>query len=318
MTTDSTANNLDLSLLDEVLDPLAPQGRTALLPALHAAQSIYGYLPEAVAARVGRKLRVPLAEVYGVIDFFTMLYREPVGRQVVMVCGDPACSLKGGHNVLASLCESLAIKPGETTPDGDWTVARAPCLGLCEHAPAVLVNEVALSNVPEDDADAILGLKTARARGVVGGDLRILTKNCGTGKPTSLKDYVSGGGYAAVEKALTEMTPADVIAAVKEAGLVGRGGAAFPTGVKWEGAANAAGDAKYVICNADESEPGTFKDRILMEDDPHSTLEGMILAGYAIGANEGYLYIRGEYHRAAEILLAAIAEATEAGFLGAN
>ena len=112
-----------------------------------------------------------------------------------------------------------------------------------------------------------------------------------------------------MKKALDELSPTEVVAEIKASGLVGRGGAAFPTGLKWEGAANASGETKYVVCNADESEPGTFKDRVLMEDDPHQLIEGMLLAGYAIGARKGYIYVRGEYPRAVEIMT----EAMEAG-----
>ena len=112
------------------------------------------------------------------------------------------------------------------------------------------------------------------------------------------------------------MTPQDVLGEVKTAGLVGRGGAAFPTGIKWEGAANAPGQPKYIVCNADESEPGTFKDRILMEEDPHRTIEGMTIAAYAVGASRGYIYIRGEYPYAFKVMTEAVAEARQAGVIG--
>jgi NADH-quinone oxidoreductase subunit F len=141
--------------------------------------------------------------------------------------------------------------------------------------------------------------------------LRELTRNCGHGT-TSLQSY---GEYAAFQKA-QKMSPTDVIAEIKISGLVGRGGAAFPTGIKWEGAANAPGGEKYVICNADESEPGTFKDRILLLNDPHRTIEGMCIAAYAIGANRGYIYLRGEYPYIMPVLENALAEARGAGYLG--
>jgi NADH-quinone oxidoreductase subunit F len=143
----------------------------------------------------------------------------------------------------------------------------------------------------------------------------LLTANCGQGKPTSLGEYVSNGGYSALNKAL-QMEPEAVISTLKASGLVGRGGAAFPTGLKLEGAASAIGEPKYIICNADESEPGTFKDRVLMEGDPHRMLEGMLIAAYAIGAQKGYIYVRGEYPHAFEILEAALGEARAAGYLG--
>jgi NADH-quinone oxidoreductase subunit F len=151
----------------------------------------------------------------------------------------------------------------------------------------------------------------------VSGDIRSLTSNCGQGHPTSLADYQARGGYAGLRKTLT-MTPQGVLAEVKAAGLLGRGGAAFPTGVKWEGAANAPGQPKYIVCNADESEPGTFKDRILMEEDPHRIIEGMIIAAYAVGASQGYIYVRGEYPYAFKVMSDAVAEARRAGAIGEN
>ncbi len=149
-----------------------------------------------------------------------------------------------------------------------------------------------------------------RPRSVVYGTIRELTRNCG-GETTSLEDY---GSYSAFKKA-QKMQPADVIAEIKASGLVGRGGAAFPTAIKWEGAADAPGDEKYVICNADESEPGTFKDRVLLLDDPHSTIEGMCIAAHAIGASKGYIYLRGEYPYILPVLENALNEARDAGYL---
>ena len=308
----------DLDPLVAILNPYAPQGRSALLPALHAAQRRYGYLPEPVAAEVGRRLGVPLADVYGVIDFYALLYKERVGEQIVRVCVDPPCAQAGGQQVLDSISEHLEVEPGDITSDGKWTLERAPCLGRCEHAPVVLINDLPLTHAKADRPQALLSGDWEQASSQVGGDIRLLTGNCGKGAPATIGEYEAAGGYAALRKAVGEMAPTDVIEEIKASGLVGRGGAAFPTGVKWEGAAGAPGDPKYVICNADESEPGTFKDRVLLEDDPHSSLEGTILAGYAVGAEVGYLYIRGEYRKGENIVRNAIDEARRQGYLGAN
>jgi NADH-quinone oxidoreductase subunit F len=135
-------------------------------------------------------------------------------------------------------------------------------------------------------------------------------------RPTDLDAFVAQGGFAGIARALGALTPAEVVAEIKDSGLVGRGGAAFPTGAKWEMTAAAQADERYVVCNADESEPGTFKDRVLMEGDPFSILEGMMLAGFAIGARRGYLYVRGEYPRAQRILRQALEAARQAGILG--
>jgi NADH-quinone oxidoreductase subunit F len=307
----------DLIRLRSVLTELAPQGRAALLPALHLAQQFHGWLPEAVAAEVGRALGVPLADVYGVIDFYQMFSREPMGRTVARICSAPVCALAGADEVTNALCRHLNVVPGEISSDGEFTVEHAPCLGLCDHAPAVLINEAAVGRADPQRAPTIHARGGQRPISLIGGDIRILTGNCGQGHPTSFTDYSSGGGYAGLKKALT-MAPQDVIAEVKAAGLVGRGGAAFPTGIKWEGAAKAAGEPKYIVCNADESEPGTFKDRILMEEDPHRTLEGMIIAAHAVGARHGYIYIRGEYPYAFKVVGDALGEARQAGVIGKN
>ena len=307
----------DLIRLRSMLAALAPQGRAALLPALQAAQQFHGWLPEAVAAEVGRALGVALADVHGVIDFYAMLSRQPVGRTVARVCCAPVCALAGAEELADALCRHLQMEPGEVSSDGEFTVEHAPCLGLCDHAPALLVGETALGRARPEQAAEICARAGARPVSFVGGDIRILTSNCGQGHSMSLADYRSGGGYAGLKKALT-MTPQDVLAEVKAAGLVGRGGAAFPTGIKWEGAAKAPDHPKYIVCNADESEPGTFKDRILMEEDPHHTIEGMLIAAYAVGASRGYFYVRGEYPYAFKVMGNALEEARQAGVIGGN
>jgi len=300
-------STFDLTSLKPILTELAPRGPTALLPALHAAQQIYGYLPESVAAEVSRVLGVPLADVHGVIEFYSLFYNQPLGKRVIRVCTDPACALKGADEILDHMCAHHGLQPGQTTPDGALTIERAPCLGLCEHAPAALVDNQAETGINLELNQYELG----RPLSQVYGSIRLLTQNCGE-KTTSLQAY---GRYTALEKA-RKLAPGAVIAEIKAAGLVGRGGAAFPTGIKWEGAADAPGDEKYIVCNADESEPGTFKDRVLLLDDPHSTIEGMCIAAHAIGARQGYIYLRGEYPYILPVLENALNEARDAGYLG--
>jgi NADH-quinone oxidoreductase subunit F len=284
-------------------------GRSGLLPALHAAQKIYGWISEPVAAEISRALRVPLVDVHGVIEFYSLFYNKPIGQRVIRVCTDQACALKGADGVLYHLCSHHGLEAGQTTPDLSLTIEASPCLGLCEQAPAALVNEEAETNIDLEEDSYELG----RPKSIVGGSIRLLTANCGNGT-TSLTQY---GTYPALAKAL-RLEPEDIVNEIKASGLVGRGGAAFPTGIKWEGAAKAPGTEKYVICNADESEPGTFKDRILLIDDPHRTIEGMLIAGYAIGASKGYLYIRAEYPYILPVLENALREAREDNLLGEN
>lgn len=300
-------SEIDLTPLQTELKKYIPLSRSGLLPALHAAQNIYGWLPQEVAAEVARTLRVPLADVHGVIEFYSLFYNKQVGRKIIRVCTDQACALKGADGLLKRLCNRHDVEAGQTTDDLSLTIEQSPCLGMCEHAPAVWTADNGRWTVGDGKNHA------DRPHSMVFGSIRELTANCG-GKTTSLAKY---GGYSAYKKALT-MNPADVIAEIKASGLVGRGGAAFPTGIKWEGAANATADQKYVICNADESEPGTFKDRILLLDDPHRVIEGMCVAACAIGAAKGYIYIRGEYPYIVPVLENALGEARAAGYLGAN
>ena len=149
-------------------------------------------------------------------------------------------------------------------------------------------------------------------------ETRIVLQNVGEIDPMNIEEYIARDGYFALAKVLKEMKPEDVIDEIKKSGLRGRGGAGFPTGLKWEFTAKVSGDQKYVLCNADEGEPGTFKDRLIMEGDPHSLIEGMIIAGYAVGATKGYIYIRGEYYGSIDTIRKAIEDAYEYGFLGEN
>ena len=305
----------DLAPLKASLVEYIPQGQTALLPALHTAQRLYGYLPEAAVAEVAQALKVPLSEVYGVIDFFALFYRHPVGKTVIHICSDPACAMAGAEGILKMMTQRADALQEGADVQKSVTVERAPCLGLCEHAPAMLVQGAAVGEAGGSTWESLVSGKTTRPHSVVNGAIHKLTVNCGRGKTTSLEEYAAGGGYQALQKALRR-SPSEIIAEVKASGLVGRGGAAFPTGVKWEGAYAAAGQPKYVVCNADEAEPGTFKDRVMMEDDPHRILEGLIIAAYAITAGKGYWYIRGEYKYSFQVVQNALAEARHAGYLG--
>ncbi len=300
--------DVNLTPLKPAIESFIPLGRSGLLPALHAAQKIYGWISEPVAVEIARALRVPLADVHGVIEFYSLFYNKPTSRHVIRVCTDVACALKGGKDVLNHLCSHHGLEAGRTTGDLSLTIEPSPCLGLCEHAPVALVDDQAETNINlEKDAHEL-----GRPPSNVYGSIRMLTANCGKGSTTSLAQY---GEYAALKKA-KGMKPEEVVAEVKASGLVGRGGAAFPTGIKWEGAANATADQKYIICNADESEPGTFKDRVLLIDDPHQVIEGMCIAAYAIGASRGYIYIRGEYPYIVPVLETALSEARAARYLG--
>lgn len=298
-------SEIDLAPLKPAIEKYIPMSRSGLLPALHAAQNIYGWISEPVATEIAKTLRVPLADVHGVIEFYSLFYNEPVGKKVIRVCTDPACGIKGSDDILRKLYKQHDVEPHQLNAKLNLTIEPSPCLGMCELAPAVWTMEDYNNTWTVNEGDE-------RPESLVYGSIRELTKNCGNGETTYLDKY---GKYQAFEKA-KQMPQDKVIAEVKESGLVGRGGAAFPTGVKWEGAFKAEANQKYIICNADESEPGTFKDRILLLDDPHSTIEGMCIAGYAIGASKGFIYVRGEYPYIVPVLEKALNEARDAGYLG--
>jgi NADH-quinone oxidoreductase subunit F len=301
--------------------------RHLLLPALHALQSGVGWISRGGLNYVSQRLSVPPAEAYGVATFYAMFSVEERPPNVVHVCDDLACRIGGG----LELCDRLEREVGpEGTDAGGWTWARSPCLGMCEQAPAVFAQragrpEVALGGATGATIDAIVAPdSTVVCGGGIGAPqttlpasregLRLL-RRAGVVDPTSIDDYRAHGGYEALRSA-AEMGPEAVIAAVTEAKLLGRGGAAFPTGVKWNAVATQPVRPHFVICNADESEPGTFKDRVVMEQDPFSVIEALTVAGLACGAERGFLYLRGEYPLATERLEHAIAEARRHGFLG--
>ncbi len=310
---------VDLTLLQPVLEKYNGRFREALLPMLHEAQAIYGWLPRAVQTAVGETLRVPLAEIHGVIEFYTMFYSQPTAKRVVRICEDLACSLAGAEDVIAAVEAKLGLKNGETSPDGDVTVEYVPCLGMCEHAPCALNADRPAGDLTPADVDAFLDGSYPEPPPKVFGGPYIKLSRIGRIDPTSLADYESHGGYRGLRKALG-MSPDTLIGTVENFGILGRGGAMFPLGRKWLFTRGAPGTPpeKHVIVNADESEPGTFKDRLIMEEDPFSVIESMTIAAYAIGAANGWIFLRGEYPRAYKRLYDAVQQARAAGYLGQN
>jgi NADH-quinone oxidoreductase subunit F len=292
------------------------QHRTLLLPALHALQSAAGWISEGGMNYVCERLQVPPAEAYGVATFYAMFSVHEQPRTVLHVCDDLACRVRGGAALADRLEHELAGGP---------KVVRSPCLGVCDAAPAILFQEAgegAVSHVvapadPDQIVSLVRGDRTLQApHGLAprSGGERLL-RRVGLVDPASLQDYRAHDGYAALARAI-ELGPDEVIREITDAKLLGRGGAAFPTGVKWRAVADQPAGPKYVICNADESEPGTFKDRVLMEHDPFSVIESLTIAGFATGADRGFVYVRGEYPRATAHLHEAIRLAREAGLLG--
>ena len=261
-------------------------------------------------------------------------------RAHVLVCGGTGCSSSGS----AKLIERFNEKIAENGLDKEVKVIRTGCFGLCEAGPVVIVypegtfySRVKVENVDEIVTEHLL--KGRKVEHLVYTDhatheqsanksledinfykdqTRVALRNCGVIDPENIDEYIAFDGYRALEKALTQMTRMQVIEEVLASGLRGRGGGGFPTGLKWKFAAASVADQKYVACNADEGDPGAFMDRSVLEGDPHSVLEAMAIAGYAIGASEGYIYVRAEYPIAVKRLEIAIGQAREYGLLGEN
>jgi NADH-quinone oxidoreductase subunit F len=293
--------------IDSLLQPYQGQSRDALLPVLWDVQQTYGHISASHVHQISHMLRVPEADIYGVIGFYTLFHDKPTGKHIVRICTDPSCGIAGADDILNNICSRLNIIPSETTPDGEYTIERSTCLGMCDHAPAALVSirdegDIAL---PTITPDAALHAISTDYHNRIGATSPILLDSTAQQTPETYADY---GDYSALRKAITELTPEQLIEIIEASGLIGRGGAAFPTGLKWKFTRQADSDIKYVVCNADESEPGTFKDRILMEHRPHLLLEGIALAAHAIGAQDAYIFIRGEYPKAHETLQQAIQE----------
>ncbi len=299
--------------------------RSELIPALHAVQDRVGWISQPALNYISRRLAVPPAEAYGVATFYALFATKPRAPLMAHVCDDIACRLAGAESICDDLTRTVGPEGGANA-DGRVGWLRSPCLGLCEQAPAALVTDAGeharvASAAPVDAAGVVARLDGGGApRRPLAipqhGDpsLRLL-RRVGVVDPASLDDYRAHGGYAGLPKAL-DMGGEAVIAEITASKLMGRGGAAFPTGRKWAAVAGQPAQPHYLVCNADESEPGTFKDRVLMEGDPFAVVEAMTIAAVATGASQGYIYIRGEYPEADAAIRGAIAAARAANLLG--
>ncbi len=281
--------------------------RHLLLPLLHALQNQAGWISPGGLNYAAEQLQVPPAEAYGVATFYEMFRVDDPGHtdDVVHVCVDAACQIAGADEAIAAL-----------EADGRH-VHRSPCLGQCERPVAQFIQGRAKPDRVEADDHVEPVAAVPQAADLAQKQALRLLRRAGVVDPTSLESYISFGGYKALAAAFRR-GPSGVVEEVTASGLMGRGGAAFPTGVKWKAVAEASGDAKHVVVNADESEPGTFKDRVLIENDPFAVIEAATIAGFATGAAKGWIYIRGEYPLATRRLETAIEAARAGGYLGAN
>jgi NADH-quinone oxidoreductase subunit F len=308
--------------------------RHLLLPALQAVQSAVGWISEGAMDYICERLNVPPADAWGVATFYALLGTTPRPRGVLHVCDDIACRIKGAEKTCAALGQAIGPDASHA-PTGDHveinrestTWMRSPCLGMCDQAPAAFLqaagpnvrdvqfgqlfaeNAVALVRSGRDGAPRYWHLEPNVRQSNTPLLRRIPSIN--------VAEYQFEAGFTALRKAL-QMGPEAIIAEVTASKLMGRGGAAFPTGRKWAAVASQPVTERYLICNADESEPGTFKDRVLLEGDPLAIVEAMTIAAYATGCHQGFMYIRGEYPDATSNFARACERARAAGFLGAN
>ncbi len=302
--------------------------RHKLLPVLHALSDRIGWISAGALNYACLRLSVPPADAYGVASFYGLFSTVPRPPAIVHVCDDIACKLAGADELCAKL-ESALGPPGTPLRSGAMTWLRSPCLGLCDRAPAALSviaqpsGEAANAPVAPVSAQSMLdgvggGAWTKskfKPAVTLGQPERRLLRRVGKVDPEKLSDYRAAGGFAALQRAI-EIGPSQIVQEVLASKLMGRGGAAFPTARKWEAVAREPAQPHYLICNADESEPGTFKDRILMEEDPFAMVEAMTIAALAGGCEHGYLYVRGEYPLATKRMQNAIDAARSCGMLG--
>jgi NADH-quinone oxidoreductase subunit F len=307
-----------------------PVKRSALIPMLMYAQDEFGFISDEMIAEIARRLDVNTLQVTETLAYYSMLRRKPMGRYHVQVCTNVSCLACGGNELYAYAKKRLGIGHKETAPDGVFSLEEVECLGACTGAPAVQINYDYYENLTPEKLEAILselraGGKPTAVRCITGAvgephpaEVHVLSKRFRIPDARRIQVFRKHDGYKAMEKALTAMTPEQIVDEVKKSNLRGRGGAGFPTGMKWSFVPKDSPKPKYIICNADESEPATCKDRPLMELDPHQLIEGIVIAGRAVNSHQGYIYIRGEYRHVLEILDEAIAEAYQAGMLGKN
>jgi NADH-quinone oxidoreductase subunit F len=303
--------------------------RSALIPMMLYAQDELGHLGDEILEEIARRLDLNIIQVTETLAYYSMLHRKPMGRYHIQVCTNISCMLRGGNELYQHVQKRLAIGNKEVSPSGTFSLEEVECMGACTGAPCMQVNYDFHENLDPAKVDAIFEQlqdgKVPKPVPVISGALHerlpaevpVISKRFGIPNSHKIDVYLKHEGYQALEKALKQMTPEQIIDEMKKSSLRGRGGAGFPTGMKWSFVPK--GDQqKYILANADESEPGTSKDRPLMEMDPHQLIEGMVIAGRAVNANRGYIYIRGEYRYIIDIMDVAISEAYSKGYLGKN
>ncbi|MDG2322795.1 MAG: NADH-ubiquinone oxidoreductase-F iron-sulfur binding region domain-containing protein [Akkermansiaceae bacterium] len=274
-----------------------------LLPLLHAFHDRDGFLSDDALRAVSDGLKTPLADLYGTVTFYHHFSRTPGGLEAPRVCTGNICCMRGGNEIL------------ETLKSRGQAATEMPCSGRCDEPVPVLTGHTTLAGT---SADNLKPTPSPLPAPYPGENEECLFSNIRKEGHNTLEGYQANGGFSALTKTLSNATPEDVIETITASKLAGRGGAGFPTGIKWNAVAECDRHPKSIVCNADEGEPGCFKDRTLMDYDPYALIEGMIIAGFATGAPRGFIYLRYEYPETNALLERCLAEALEAGLLGNN
>ncbi len=318
--------------IDEAIGHYPPdQKRSAALPLLHLWQEHFGLINDDAVTWIAAKLGLQPINIFELVTFYPMLREKRAGKTHIRVCRTLSCAMAGSYQVMENLCAATGIQrktdpaaaghtPISVSPDRNYSIEFVECLASCGTAPVCMVNDDLHENVQPDNAMSILSQPAEKPALYPPHPLeqRIIFKNIGRSNwKTDIKTYLDDGGYDDLRKAL-QMSRAEIVNEVKTSGLRGRGGAGFPCGVKWSFIKPDEKKPVYLICNADESEPGTFKDRYIIHEDPHQLLEGIAISCFALNARTAYIYIRGEFPEGARILESAIEEAREHKFLGKN
>lgn len=300
--------------------------RARMMDIVQGVQDAFGHVPREAFELIAKEANTHRVEVESVVSFYAFLSDKKKGEVVLRLCDDIIDRFQGGDDVGEALCAELGIGFGETTPDGSITLEKTPCIGMSDQAPAMMANDTVVTGLTPEKIRRIIqqlqknpdpqALVTDAGDGNNADSLvqAMVNNNIREAGPVILSDYRKEAG---LRKALTQ-TPEEVIEDVKSSGLRGRGGAGFLTGLKWELTRQSPGDEKFVLCNADEGEPGTFKDRVLLTERADLVLEGMTVAAYAIGAETGIIYLRGEYAYLREFLEETMNRRREANLLGNN
>jgi NADH-quinone oxidoreductase subunit F len=305
--------------------------RSAAMPLLHLWQEHFGFISDEAVLWIAEKLGLQPINILELVTFYPMFRQKPAGKTHIRVCRTLSCAMAGGFEVMENLCAKLGIQrppDGEgidnrivVSSDGNYSVEFVECLASCHTAPVYMVGEQLYENV---DANSIADLLRHQPLNIKHQtsphplERRLVYKNIG--RPdwtTDIDCYLRDGGYEQLKQALA-LSRSDIVNKVKNSGLRGRGGAGFSCGLKWSFIKPDEKRPVYLICNADESEPGTFKDRYIIHEDPHQLLEGILISCYALNARTAYIYIRGEFPEGAKILEHAIEEARARNFLGKN